>query len=447
MTKAAKLRDFGAVIQSSFQEFFQRSSSAGIVILVATAIAMIWVNSPWGETYTHLLHEHVHVAAFNQSFTFSIEHAVNDGLMVIFFLLVGLEIKREMLIGELSTRRKAILPMIAALAGMIGPGSIYALLNMNSGYSHGWGIPVATDIAFALGVLALLGDRVPLSLKVFLAALAIVDDLLAVLVIAIFYTASLNTLALSLAALLVMLLYAGNRLGVQSVKFYGFLGFFLWLAVLYSGIHATIAGVLLALTIPADARIDTSLFVRKARSIVDRLAVSDGSDTAPAVQYDQVQALEDMCQGVQSPLSRIEHGLSPWVSFVIMPIFALANAGVLLQPELVSELADPVGLGIILGLFLGKQIGISAAVWGSVKFGIADLPERVTMKQLYGVSVLCGIGFTMALFVANLAFPGSEVLSLAKLSVLVASTLSAVVGSILLMRWLPSARVEAVRGV
>lgn len=446
MAKAAKLRDFTTVIQSSFQEFFQRSSSAGIVILIATAVAMLWVNSPWGESYTHLLHEHVHLAAFNQSFTFSIEHAVNDGLMVIFFLLVGLEIKREMLIGELSTRRKAILPMIAALAGMIGPGSIYALFNLNSGFSHGWGIPVATDIAFALGVLALLGNRVPLSLKVFLAALAIVDDLLAVLVIAIFYTASLNTIALSLAALLVVLLYMGNRLGIQSVKFYGFLGFFLWLAVLYSGIHATIAGVLLALTIPADARIDTSLFVRKARSVVDRLAATSDDTEPHSVQYDQVQALEDMCEGVQSPLSRIEHGLSPWVSFVIMPIFALANAGVLLQPELIVELADPVGLGIILGLFLGKQLGISLAVWGSVKLGIADLPERVTMKQLYGVAVLCGIGFTMALFVANLAFPGSEVLSLAKLSVLVASTLSAVIGSAMLYRWLPPARTEAVRG-
>lgn len=440
MAKPTSLRNITTVIQSSFQEFFSRSSSAGIVILISTAIAMLWVNSPLGESYFHLLHEHVQVQLFDWSFGFSVEHFVNDGLMVIFFLVVGLEIKREILVGELSSTRKAMLPMIAALFGMIGPGAIFAAFNLGTPTVHGWGIPVATDIAFALGILALLGDRVPLALKVFLAALAIVDDLLAVLVIALFYTSALNYTALALAALLLVILYGGNRLGVKTVKFYGFFGLLLWIAVLYSGIHATIAGVLLALTIPAEARLDTSVFTSRARALIDRISKRVESDEDEGAQLDQVHALEDMCEAVQSPLSRMEHGLSGWVSFVIMPVFALANAGVRLDPSLLTEMSSPVGLGIILGLFVGKQIGVSFAVWLSVKLGIAEVPDRVSMRQIYGVGVLCGIGFTMALFVANLAFPASHALDISKLSVLVGSAISAIVGSVMLRTWLPASK-------
>lgn len=432
------LRDITTVIQSSFQEFFSRSSSAGIVILISTAIAMLWVNSPFGASYFDVLHGEVMLEAFGSSLHFSIEHAVNDGLMVIFFLVVGLEIKREILVGELSTPRKALVPMIAALFGMIVPGSIYAVLNLGTPDIHGWGIPVATDIAFALGILALLGDRVPLALKVFLAALAIVDDLLAVLIIAVFYTSSLNFMALGAAAIVLVILYTGNRLGVQNVKYYVFFGVLLWIAVLYSGVHATIAGVLLALTIPADARLDAASFTSRARSLIDRISKKVETDEDMGEQLDQVHALEDMCEAVQSPLARMEHGLSGYVSFLIMPVFALANAGVRLDPSLLTELSSPVGLGIILGLFIGKQFGVSFAVWAAVKLGIAELPDKVSMKQIYGVGVLCGIGFTMALFVTNLAFPGSESLDIAKLSVLVGSAISAIIGSIMLRAWLPT---------
>ncbi len=438
MAKPTNLRTITTVIQSSFQEFFSRSSSAGIVILISTAIAMLWVNSPMGESYFHLLHEHVNVQLFDWSFGFTVEHFVNDGLMVIFFLVVGLEIKREILVGELSSTRKAMLPMIAALFGMIGPGAIFVAFNLGSPTVHGWGIPVATDIAFALGILALLGNRVPLALKVFLAALAIVDDLLAVLVIALFYTSALNYTALAAGALLVVILYGGNRLGIKTVKFYGFFGLLLWIAVLYSGIHATIAGVLLALTIPAEARLDTSVFTSRARALIDRISKRVESDEEEGAQLDQVHALEDMCEAVQSPLARMEHGLSGWVSFVIMPVFALANAGVRLDPSLLTEMGSPVGLGIILGLFIGKQVGVSFAVWLSVRLGIAELPDRVSMRQIYGVGVLCGIGFTMALFVANLAFPASHALDVSKLSVLVGSAISAIIGSLMLRAWLPA---------
>ena len=434
------LRDITTVIQSSFQEFFSRSSSAGIVILISTAIAMIWVNSPFGASYFDLLHSEVMLEAFGSHLHFSIEHAVNDGLMVIFFLVVGLEIKREVLVGELSSPRKALVPMIAALFGMIVPGGIYAAFNIGTPDIDGWGIPVATDIAFALGILALLGDRVPLALKVFLAALAIVDDLLAVLIIAVFYTSSLNFMALGAAAILIVILYTGNRLGVQNVKYYVFFGILLWVAVLYSGIHATIAGVLLALTIPADARLDAASFTSRARSLVDRISKKVETDEDMGEQLDQVHALEDMCEAVQSPLARMEHGLSGYVSFLIMPVFALANAGVRLDPALLTEMTSPVALGIILGLFIGKQFGVSFAVWAAVKLGIADLPDKVTMKQIYGVGVLCGIGFTMALFVGNLAFPGSQSLDIAKLSILIGSAISAIAGSIMLRAWLPSGK-------
>ena len=437
------IRDITQVIQTSFQSFFRSSAAGGIVILAATAIALIWVNSPFGSSYTSIVHDHGSVHFFGVHVSFTFEQFVNDGLMVIFFLMVGLEIKREMLIGELSTTRKATLPMVAAAFGMIVPGAIFAALNMGGPDIRGWGVPVATDIAFALGILALLGDQVPIGLKVFLAALAIVDDLLAVLIIAIFYTAELNVLALSAAGIILALLYGGNRIGIQSVRFYGFLGFFLWVAVVYSGIHATIAGVLLALTIPADAKLNAKDFTDRARSLIDRIARKTETDEEEGHQMDYVNALEDISEAVQSPLARMEHGLSAPVSFIILPIFALVNAGVRFDPSVISEMFSPLALGIMLGLFVGKQVGVTASVWLSVKLGIAELPRNVNMRLIYGVAALCGIGFTMALFVANLAFDSPESLGIAKLSVIIGSTLSALIGSIALKIWLPKKEVSA----
>lgn len=425
-------------IQSSFTEFFQRTTSTGIIILAMTAIALIWTNSPAYESYGLMLHQAIKIAIGNLKLEFTLEHVVNDGLMVLFFLVVGLEIKRELLVGELSTRQKALLPMIAAVFGMVGPALVYLFYNAGTPAAGGWGVPVATDIAFALGVLALLGDKIPSGLRVFLAALAIVDDLLAVLVIALFYTASLNVTMLVAAVGITAALYAGNRLRINSLWFYGILGFALWIVVLSSGIHATIAGVVLAMCIPAESRIDRVSFFTKARTVLDAIAQRTETDEEEGAQMDAVHALERMCEHVQTPLHRIEHGLSGIVSFVIMPIFALFNAGVRIESSMISTVTSPLSLGVILGLFIGKQAGITLSVWLSYKLGITRLPEHVTMQQMYGVSLLCGIGFTMALFVAQLAFQSSpDQLSTAKLSVLIGSSLSAIVGAAVLSLMLP----------
>ena len=443
MSPATRFQRITTAVQSSFAEFVQRSTSTGITILIITAIALVWTNSPWHDSYSAFLHQPVKFVLGPLDLAFSLEHFVNDGLMVLFFLVVGLEIKRELLVGELSSRQKALLPMIAAVFGMVGPAVTYLLFNGGTDAARGWGVPVATDIAFALGVLALLGDRVPNGLRVFLAALAIVDDLLAVVVIAVFYTAALNVPMLLLALAIVIILYGGNRLGIHSLWFYGILGFILWLVVLASGVHATIAGVALAMCIPAHSRIDRISFFTRSRDLIDRISKRTETDEDEGKQLDAVHALEEMCEHVQTPLHRIEHGLSKVVSFGIMPLFALVNAGVVITPAMVDGLASPVALGIALGLFLGKQIGISGSVWLSVRLGLSRLPSGVSMAQMYGVSLLCGIGFTMALFVAHLAFINPEHLEMAKLSILIGSTLSAVIGAVVLRRLLPPAPLKS----
>ncbi|NQW29177.1 MAG: Na+/H+ antiporter NhaA [Ignavibacteria bacterium] len=429
--KAVSIRE---VVQSSFQEFFSRSSSAGITILVFTAIAMFWINSPFHESYTGLVHDAVKVQFGAKTISFTFEQFVNDGLMVLFFLVVGLEIKRELLVGELSSLRKALLPLIGAVLGMLFPALIYVAFNAGTDAVHGWGVPVATDIAFALGILALLGKRIPIGLKVFLAALAIVDDLLAVLVIAIFYTGTLNLLWLLITLLITAVLYLGNRLGVQTAKYYAFFGVLLWIAVLGSGVHATIAGVLLAMTIPARARLDASAFLRRAKDLLERIVLKahEEDEAEPVAQADAIHALERSCEHSQSPLHRIEHGLSRIVSFGIMPVFALANAGVALDMSVISKLTSPISLGVILGLFIGKQLGVSLAVWLSVKFNIAELPQNVNFTQIYGVALLCGVGFTMALFVSSLAFASPTYHSISKLAILAGSVLSAIAGTVVL---------------
>jgi NhaA family Na+:H+ antiporter len=437
MTPAARFQRLSTTVQSSFNEFVQRTTSTGITILFVTAIALVWTNSPFHGSYEAFLHTPVQFVVGPLNISFTLEHFVNDGLMVLFFLVVGLEIKRELLVGELSSRQKALLPMIAAVFGMVGPAVTYLLFNSGTSAARGWGVPVATDIAFALGVLALLGDRIPSGLRVFLAALAIVDDLLAVVVIALFYTAALNVPMLLLAVAIVVVLYSGNRLGINSLWFYGTLGFVLWLVVLASGVHATIAGVALAMCIPAQSRLDRLSFFTRSRDLIDQISRRADSDEDEGKQLDAVHALEEMCEHVQTPLHRIERGLSKVVSFGIMPLFALVNAGVVITPAMVSGLTSPVALGIALGLFIGKQVGISGSVWLSVRVGLTKLPTGVTMAQMYGVSLLCGIGFTMALFVAHLAFVDPQHLEMAKLSILIGSTLSAIIGAIVLRMMLP----------
>jgi NhaA family Na+:H+ antiporter len=326
--------------------------------------------------------------------------------------------------------------MVAAVGGAAVPAAIYAVLNAGTAGTPGWGIPMATDIAFALGVLALLGDRVPAALKVFLASLAIVDDLMAVLVIAVFYTASISVSALAVAVLFFAALVGINRAGVRRPLVYGLLGIGLWLAILESGVHATVAGVLLATTIPAWNKIDQAAFVARGRSLLDDFARGGAAGPGALPDGDQQAALSELesaAEGVQSPLQRLEHGLHPWVAFVIMPVFALANAGVSLEGMgFGALLGDRIALGIVLGLVIGKQAGITAAAWLATRLGLAVLPTGVTWLHVYGAAWLGGVGFTMSLFIAGLAFADDALLASAKVGILLASAIAGSVGFALL---------------
>lgn len=420
---------------SPFRQFAETESAGGIVLLACAAIALVWANSAWSDGYFRLWESPLTIGGAGWGLTKSLHHWINDGLMVVFFLLVGLEIKREFLFGELASARKAALPIAAALGGMLVPAAIYALFNHGGPGSHGWGIPMATDIAFALGVLALLGPRIPVGLKVFLAALAIADDIGAVLVIALFYTERISWAALGVAGVVVLALVVLNRMGMRRPGAYAALGVVLWLAVLQSGVHATVAGVLLAATIPARTRLDTAGFVARGRGLLDRIARlgSAGEDVPRSAEQQQaVHALEDACEQAQTPLQRLENALHPWVAFGIVPLFALANAGVRLDGNALGMATTPVVLGIVLGLTLGKPIGITLASWLAVRLGLAARPDGVTWRGLHGVSWLGGIGFTMSLFIAALAFGQSARADEAKLGILAASVIASFCGWLLL---------------
>jgi NhaA family Na+:H+ antiporter len=420
-----------------FQEFAERETSGGILLLLCTVIALVWANSPWAHSYAALWHTPVTVGLGGFMLSRDLHFVVNDALMAVFFFVVGLEIKRELLVGELAEPRQAALPIFAALGGVIVPALIYIAFNAGGPGSSGWGIPMATDIAFVIGVMALLGDRVPLSLKVFLTALAIVDDIAAVLVIALFYTAQVDSNALGFAGICVAVLVVANRLGVRHPLPYGLLGCVLWVAVMQSGVHATIAGVVLAMTIPTRTILAPSQFLLHSRAVLDHF--ERAAQTQTLVMKDEelqsaIEALEDSCEKVQPPLHRLEHGLHPWVTFVIMPVFALANAGVDLRGGFAAGALHPVVLGVTLGLLLGKPIGITMASWLAVRLKIASLPAGVTWNHVHGAGWLGGIGFTMSLFVAGLAFTDGLLLTIAKVAILTGSVLASIVGSVLLLR-------------
>ena len=424
----------------SLREFIHDEAFGGILLLVCALAALIWANSPWGATYDALWATELSLGTVQFHLTESLLHWVNDGLMAVFFFVVGLEIKREILVGELASPRRAALPAVAALGGVLVPAGIYALLNRGSAGIEGWGVPMATDIAFALGVLALLGDRVPVGLKVFLTALAIVDDIAAVVVIAIFYTTQVHWEALGLAAALLVVLIAANRFHLRQPLVYGILGIGLWAAVFESGVHATVAGVLLAFFIPARTRIDPDAFVDKGRELLgefERAGEHGASILTNGERQEALAELEDVVEGVGAPLQRMEHALHPWVAFAIVPLFALANAGVRIEGDLGTALGNRVTLGVIVGLVLGKQLGVTLAAWLAVRSRLTDLPEGVDWRHIYGAGWLAGIGFTMALFVADLAFAEAEedaLLTAAKLGILVASLLAGVGGWLILSR-------------
>jgi NhaA family Na+:H+ antiporter len=425
-----------------FQDFFRIEASSGILLLAFTGIALFLANSPWAESYFHFWETELAIVFGDFHLSMELLHWINDGLMAIFFFLVGLEIKREILIGELSSPRKAILPIFAAIGGMLFPALIYLLFNLRGDGQQGWGIPMATDIAFALGVLALLGSRVPTSLKVFLTALAIVDDLGAVVVIAVFYTEQVMWAWLVIGVVVFLGMLLLNRLGVRHPVPYGALGIVLWFAFLQSGVHATISGVLAALTIPAVARMNTDQFVNWSLQALDELRIGD-SPSSTADQRAVLQAMETAIQHVESPLQRLEHAMEMPVAYTIMPLFALANAGVPFLGHFFEDLVDPVALGIVMGLVFGKQIGITLFTWLAVRLGLAELPQGVSWRHIYGVAWLGGIGFTMALFIDGLAFEGDPLLETAKIGILTASIICGVVGY-LILRTAPVVHEDAV---
>jgi NhaA family Na+:H+ antiporter len=430
-------------VLSPFARFARTESAGGIVLIAATLVAIAWANSPWGAAYEHLWETTVTVGAGRYALSYPLHYWINDGLMAVFFFLVGLEIKREFLVGELASLKRAALPIAAAFGGMVVPAALYAALNAGHPGEPGWGIPMATDIAFALGVLALLGPRIPLSLKVFLAALAIVDDLGAVLVIAVFYTDAIHWGALGLAAVLLLGLAAANRMQVRAPLVYVLVGMVVWVAFLKSGVHATVAGVLLAMTIPARTRIDTAEFLSRGRRILDAFDAAGEEGESVLTNRGQQGAIHEMersCEAAQSPLQRIEHALHRWVAFVIIPLFALANAGVHLGGNLGAAFGDRVTLGIILGLVVGKPVGITLFAWLSVRTGLAALPAGTSWRAIRGVSLLGGIGFTMSLFIAGLAFPGMPGLNEdAKIGIFVASLVAGVAGFAVLRGFRPQA--------
>jgi len=386
------------------------------------------------------LHTYIGISVGPFQLKHSLLHWINDGLMAVFFFLVGLEIKREVLVGELSNLRAAMLPIMAALGGVAVPALLYSLLNVNRAGAAGWAIPMATDIAFALGLLALLGNRIPFGLKIFLTAVAIVDDLIAVLVIAVFYSSGINALALGGGMAILGALLLANVLGIRTIFLYAVLGVVVWLCFLQSGVHATIAGVLIAWTIPARNRIDAVSFQERAADILERFESSQSEPNkmlTDEVQQHAVIALEEACEDVQAPLQKLEHSLHFWVQFVIMPIFALANAGVAFSLSHIGGESSMVPLGIIVGLVLGKPIGLLGASWLAVRTGIASLPEGVQWQHMIGVGFLAGIGFTMSLFIASLGFADSPLLEAAKTGILMASIIAGSIGFFLLRRQRP----------
>ncbi len=432
-------RSFSKVL-TPFEEFVSRQTAGGILLMAAAVIALFLSNSFIADWYLHLIHTPLALSIGDWSLQMSLHHWVNDALMALFFFVVGLELKREIVVGELSDLRQASLPVIAAVGGMVVPALIYVAFNHQADAMRGWGVPMATDIAFAVGVLALLSKRVPKALVTFLVALAIVDDLGAVLVIALFYTKQLSLLWLLTAFALVLLLLSMNYAGIRKAIPYFIVAVFLWYAMLQSGVHATLAGVLGAFTVPMRSKYDPGLFADRVNEQVDAFIASRKSGSSVLSNqklYAVVQNIEASAVSVQTPLQRLESIWHLPVAFLVIPIFALFNAGISLDlTTLQQTLLHPVTLGVMLGLLFGKFIGIVGACWLGLRLGIAKLPTGTRFSQLAAVSVLGGIGFTMSIFIAELAFANhSDYLLMAKTGIFAASLIAGIIGFSLLF-WL-----------
>jgi NhaA family Na+:H+ antiporter len=423
-----------------FVRFTRIEAASGIVLLAATIAAMVWANSRWSATYFQILETRLIIDFGPIHFDEDLQHVVNDGLMAIFFFVVGLEIKRQVVLGDLSDRKTAALPVMAALGGMVFPALIYLLINRDAGEAaiRGWGVPMATDIAFAVGVLAILGSRIPSGARLFLLTLAIVDDIGAISVIAIFYTDDLRLGYLALAVGGLVMAGVAARVGIRSLAFYVPLGMIVWFFTFESGVHATLAGVALGFLTPARPMYPANEFDRRARAILDTFP--DEPDTPQSREHADHEALllSEISSEAVSPLSRLEYRLQTWSSFVVIPLFALANAGINFRDiDIGAALTSTIALGVIGGLVLGKTIGISLLSFITVKTGLGRLPEGTNWLHIVGLSVVGGIGFTVSLFIASLAFEDPEVNELAKVGILAGSLLAGALGSAVLLRARP----------
>lgn len=418
-----------------FQEFIQFEASSGILLIISAVTAIFLANSQLSDAFLGIWQNIFSVSLGTWSLSKPLQLWINDGLMAVFFFMVGLEIKRELISGELSHFKAAITPVLAAVGGMVMPALLYAAFNHHLPSSSGWGIPMATDIAFALGILIMLGKRIPLGLKIFITAFAIVDDLGAILVIALFYSKQLYVPDLLAAAIVLLILLFFNYLNLRHPIFYILPGFILWYALLKSGIHATIAGVLLALTVPAANNLGPGLFLRRMNHYLARFKdlQSNVNSKLTQEQIEALQAMEISCHKLESPLQRMEHALHPWVSYFIMPLFALSNAGVVFKAGISDLIGSPISWGIIFGLGLGKFMGVFGFTWLGLKTGLAKLPENVTLRHLAGAGFLGGIGFTMSLFITYLAFDDPFLIAKAKGAIFITSALSALVGISILL--------------
>lgn len=413
------------------QKTINNSRTSGVVLFSSAFIAILISNSPWSEEYHHLWELDFSIGFNGHFITKNLHHWINDGLMAIFFFVVGLELKREIIGGQLKDPRNAILPITAAIGGMLFPAIIYLSFNSLGATSNGWGIPMATDIAFALGVLYLLGDKVPLSLKVFLTALAIVDDIGAVLVIAFFYTSDINFISLATGGIFMLILIVSNILGVRNTVYYGIIGIGgLWLAFLMSGVHATIAAVLAAMTIPADVKISEKIYTEKLQLLIAKFKKAKPNNN-PTVTNNQLLIIEDIriySKRALTPLQQLEHSMYPFVAFIVMPVFAFSNAGVVLSGDMLAQLNTPIFYGVFFGLILGKVLGVSGLVYLLVKLRWVSLPDGMNNIHLLGVGFLASIGFTMSLFIGGLAFVDKEYITQAKMGVLFASIVASFIG-------------------
>jgi NhaA family Na+:H+ antiporter len=420
--------DFTRRVYMPVQRFIHTELVGSVLLLAAAVAAVAWANSPWAHTYAEFWHQYVTVDLVFLSVKMDLHHWINDGLMALFFFVVGLEIKREVVHGNLSDPRQAALPAAAAIGGMVVPALVYAAFNGSGEAAAGWGIPMATDIAFALGVLGLLGRRLPSELRVFLLALAIVDDIGAILVIALFYTESVSATALMVAGALLGVVWLLQRVGFRNPTLYFLVGGLVWLAVFESGVHATIAGVILGIMTPSKPYVDPDLYKERMARLMDHFdrAREAGDDSSEQGVLGQ---MEELTQWTESPVEKLERMVHPWTAYLILPLFALANAGVALSGESVAAaLGSTVLLGIVGGLIVGKLVGVTLVAWIAVKMGVASLPAGVRWAHVSGVALLAGIGFTVSLFITGLAFTDPAIVDQAKIAILLASLLAGGLG-------------------